>query len=490
MRASSKSIFEDRIGRLLPSCYARRHKNAMDRANRLGEGSIPSLLLKFSAPAVVGMVAQALYNVVDRIFVGQGVGPEGIAGTTVAFPFMLVMLAFGMLIGFGATALVSIRLGEQKREEAERVLGNAAVLLVGVSLLLTATGTALLDPLLRLFGASDQILPYAHDYLQIVVLGSVFQAVGFGLNAIIRGEGNPRIAMFTMLIGALLNMILDPIFIFGFGWGMRGAALATVASQAVSCLWVVSYFLSGRSLLRFRRANLRLQWPTCTSIVAIGSPPFAMQIAAATLNAILNHQLHSYGGDLAISVMGVVYAVMLFIAMPIFGLNQGAQPIIGYNYGAENFGRVKKTLQTAILAATTITAAGFFVTMVFPSQVIWLFNREDQALMRLGTHAIRICLMMLPIVGFQIVSASYFQAVGKPKHALLLSLSRQVLLLIPAVFVLPCFFGLDGVWAAFPTADLGSSILTGIWLLWELRHLHRRHMETVADETPMVLPVE
>jgi putative MATE family efflux protein len=364
------------------------------------------------------------------------------------------------------------------------------VLLVGVSLLLTAAGTALLDPLLNVFGASEQILPYARDYLQIVVLGAVFQVTGFGLNAIIRGEGNPRVAMFTMLIGALLNIVLDPIFIFGFGWGMRGAALATVVSQAVSALWVVSYFLRGGSLLKLRTANLHLQWPTCASIIAIGSPPFAMQIAAATLNAILNHQLHRYGGDLAISVMGVVYAVVLFIAMPIFGINQGAQPIIGYNYGAENFGRVKKTLQTAILAATAITAAGFFVTMVFPSQVIWLFNREDQALMGLGTHAIRICLMMLPIVGFQIVSASYFQAVGKPKHALLLSLSRQVLLLIPAVFVLPCFFGLDGVWAAFPAADLGSSILTGVWLLLELRHLHRRHMETVAEETPMALPVE
>jgi putative MATE family efflux protein len=462
----------------------------MDRANRLGEGSIPSLLLAFSAPAVVGMVAQALYNVVDRIFVGQGVGPKGIAGTTVAFPFMLLMLAFGMLIGFGATALVSIRLGEQKREEAERVLGNATVLLLGVSLLLTAIGTALLDPLLRLFGASGQILPYAHDYLQILVLGSVFQAVGFGLNAAIRGEGNPRVAMFTMLIGAFLNTVLDPIFIFGFGWGIRGAALATVTSQAVSALWVASYFLSGRSLLKLGTANLHLHWPTCASIVAIGSPPFAMQIAAATLNAILNNQLYRYGGDLAISVMGVVYAVVLFVAMPIFGINQGAQPIIGYNYGAENFNRVKKTLQMAILAATTITAAGFFVTRVFPSQVIWLFNRDDPALMRLGTHAIRISLMMLPIVGFQIVSASYFQAVGKPKHAMFLSLSRQVLLLIPAAFLLPCFFGLDGVWAAFPTADLGSSILTGIWLLVELRHLRKRHMETAAEETPMTLPAE
>jgi len=455
----------------------------------MGEGSIPRLLLTFSAPAVVGMLAQALYNIVDRIFVGRAVGAMGIAGITVSFPFMLILLAFGMLIGFGATALVSIRLGEQKKDEAEKVLGNAAVLLVGVSVLLTAIGLALLSPLLKLFGASEQILPYARDYLQIVVLGSVFQSVGFGLNAVIRGEGNPRIAMVTMLIGALLNMVLDPIFLFGFGWGMRGAAAATIIAQAVSAVWVVSYFLGGRSLLKLQVRNLRLRWPICASILAIGSPPFAMQIAASILNAILNNQLRVYGGDLAISVMGIIYAVVLFIAMPIFGINQGAQPIIGYNCGALMFDRVKRTLQTAILAASGITCAGFLVVTLFPAQVIWLFNREDAALVQLGTHAIRICLAMLPIVGFQIVSASYFQAVGKPKQAMFLSLSRQVLLLIPAVLILPHFFGLDGVWAAMPTADLGSSILTGIWLAFELRHLHKRHAEsTAAEPEPAVLP--
>lgn len=462
----------------------------MDRAERLGQGSIPSLLLKFSAPAVVGMLAQALYNVVDRIFVGRGVGSDGIAGATVAFPFMLLLLAFGMLIGFGATALVSIRLGQRKTAEAEQVLGNAAVLLVCVSLAMTAVGLTLLDPFLRVFGASEQILPYAHRYAQIIVCGSFFQMVGFGLNAVIRGEGNPRIAMVTMLIGALLNTVLDPIFIFHFGWGMRGAALATIVSQAVSCLWVLSYFLGGWSLLKLRPANLRLRRSICVSIVAIGSPPFAMQIAASVLNAILNNQLHAYGGDLAISVMGIVYAVALFIVMPIFGINQGAQPIIGYNYGAESFDRVKKTLQTAILVASTISSAGFALTFLFPTQVVGLFNHDDPALMRLGTHAIRICLMMLPIVGFQIVGASYFQAVGKPKHAVFLGLSRQVLLLIPAVLVLPCFFGLNGVWAALPTADLGSSLLTGTWLLLEVRHLHRRHVETVAAETALAVPLE
>jgi putative MATE family efflux protein len=285
-----------------------------------------------------------------------------------------------------------------------------------------------------------------------------------------------------MLIGALLNTVLDPIFLFYFGWGMRGAALATVVSQAVSAVWVLSYFLSGGSLLRLHTRNLKLRWSTCVSIVAIGSPMFAMQMAASVMNAILNNQLRTYGGDLAISVIGIIHAVALFVAMPIFGLNQGAQPIIGYNYGARKYDRVERTLQTAILFATSICVAGFLIVMIFPSQVIGLFNRDDDSLMQLGTHAIRICLVMFPIIGFQIVSSSYFQAVGKPKHALLLGLSRQVLLLIPAILILPRFFGLDGVWAAIPTADFCSSVLTGIWLVFELRHLRDRHVQTMQDE--------
>jgi putative MATE family efflux protein len=446
----------------------------MDRSKQLGEGSIPRLLLTFSAPAIVGMLSQALYNIVNRIFIGQAIGPLGIAGATVSFPFMLILMAFGMLVGFGATALVSIRLGEQQPDKAEQVLGNAAVLLAGVTAVLSLVGLIFIDPLLVLFGASEQVLPYARDYLQVIVLGAVFQSLGFGLNAVIRGEGNPRIAMVTMLIGALLNAVLDPIFLFGFGWGMRGAAAGTVLAQAVSATWVLSYFLRGRSLLRLRRVNLRLRWPVCRSIIAIGSPPFAMQLAASVLNAILNNQLGRYGGDLAISAMGIVWAIVMFIAMPIIGINQGVQPIIGFNYGARKYDRVLRALLTAILAATVVSTSGFLVVMIFPEHVIALFSRHDPALQQLGTHAIRSCLLMLPIVGFQIVSANYFQAVGKPKKAMLLTLSRQVLLLIPAVLILPHFFGLNGLWGAFPTADLGSSLWTGAWLLVELRDLRRR----------------
>jgi putative MATE family efflux protein len=454
----------------------------MDRARRLGQGSIPRLLLTFASPAIVGLIAQALYYVVDRIFIGKALGNDALAGMTVCFPFMLILMAFGMLVGFGGTALVSIRLGQQKKLEAERVLGNALVLLVVSALLATVLGLTLLDPLLILFGASAAILPYARDYLGIIVLGALFQIVGFGLNNIIRGEGNPKIAMSTMLLGVSLNALLAPLLIFGCRWGMKGAAVATVVAQAVSAAWVLAYFLGGRSLLRLRAQNLRLQWPICRTMLAIGAAPFAMQMAASVLNSILNHQLYLHGGDLAISVMGIIYPVMMMFFMPIFGINQGSQPIIGYNYGAERFDRVKQTLQTAVLAATGIAVLGFAVAMLAPAQVIWLFSHDQKSLAALtgmGNHAMRICTLMFPLVGFQIVSAGYFQAVGKAPQALLLMLSRQVLLLIPLVCVLPRYFGLEGVWAALPTADLGASVLTAVCLFRELRHLDRRHVATV-----------
>ena len=447
----------------------------------MGEASIPRLLLTFSFPAIIGMLAQGLYNVVDRIIVGHAVGNNGIAGTTVAFPYMLVLLAFGMLIGFGATALVSIRLGQGRRDEAEQVLGNAALLLLWVSILLTVAGRVFLDRLLKLFGASETVLPYARDYLQIIALGTVFQVFGFGLNAVIRGEGNPRIAMFTLLIGVFLNAMLASLFVFGLGWGMRGAALATVLSQGVSAGWVLTYFLGGKSLLKLHARNLRLRWPICAAILAIGSPMFALQIAASVVNALLNNQLRTYGGDLAISIMGIIYAGLMLITMPVYGINQGAQPIIGYNYGAKKFDRVKKALITAILAATAITLFGFALMMFFPAKIIGLFARHDPVLVDMGIRAIRISTAMLPLVGFQVTSASYFQAVGKPRHAMFLGLSRQVLLLIPAILSLPRFFGLDGVWAAMPAADLCVSVLTGIWLSAELRHLHRHHAEALAS---------
>jgi putative MATE family efflux protein len=301
------------------------------------------------------------------------------------------------------------------------------------------------------------------------------------MNNFIRAEGNPRIAMFTMLIGAVLNTVLDPLFIYVFGWGIKGAAIATILSQAVSAVWVLRYFLSGMSLLKIHTSNLRLKLDITGRILAIGSAPFSMQLAASVLTAILNKSLGVFGGDIAISGMGVINSVTMLILMPIFGINQGAQPIIGYNYGAKKFDRVKKALTLAIIAATVVVLIGFAATRVFPRQIVSLFNKEP-GLIEFGVRGLKTYLAFLPVIGFQIVSANYFQAVGKPKQAMFLSLSRQVLLLIPAILILPLFFGLDGVLLAGPFSDFGSSILTGIWLFIELKHLDKKHMESYENQ--------
>jgi putative MATE family efflux protein len=447
----------------------------MDNHTQLAEHGIPRLLVRFSIPAITGMLVNALYNVVDRIFIGQGVGSLALAGATIGFPLMLVGMGFVMLIGLGATAVISISLGERRREYAERVFANALVLLLGVSILLTITGLAFLEPMLRLFGASDAIMVHARAYMEIILLGTPFMAVGFGLNHMIRGEGNPRMAMVTMLIGAVLNTILDPVFIFGFGMGVRGAAIATIISQFVTAVWVLAYFLGGKSHLRFRLANLRLSSEAMKRILTVGSAPFAMQLASSVLNGILNNRLQRYGGDTAISAMGIVYGIMTLLLMPLFGLNQGAQPIIGFNYGARNYDRVKKTVLLAAGSATVYVLAGFALVQLFPRTLVMLFNTTDEALMSLGTHALRVFFLLLPLIGFQIISANYFQAVGKPRHAMFLSLSRQVLVLIPLLLILPPIFGLDGIWAAAPVSDFVSSVLTGLFLFREMRKLGRDH---------------
>ena len=452
----------------------------MDHSKQLGEGKISSLLLKFSIPAVTGMLVNALYNVVDTIFVGNGVGPLGIAGLTIGFPIMLVIMGFAMLVGIGATSLISIRLGQQKKEEAELIVGNAMILLILLSIAISLAGLIFINPILQLFGASEAVLPYAKDYLSIILWGAVFQSIGFGMNNFIRAEGSPHTAMYTMLIGAILNTILDPLFIFGFGWGVKGAAIATILSQAVSMIWVLYYFFGKKSLLKIHLKNLKLKAQVVSGIFAIGAAPFAMQIAASVLTTILNKSLGIYGGDLAISGMGIVNRITMLVLMPVFGINQGAQPIIGYNYGAGKFDRVKKALILAISAATVVTVAGFAATRLFPGELIKLFN-QDPVLIAFGIKALYIYLFFLPVIGFQVVGANYFQAVGKPKQAAFLSLSRQVVLLIPALLILPKFFGLDGVLMAGPFSDIVSSVITGIWLFVELKHLDRKHSESYTS---------
>ncbi len=444
---------------------------------------------------MVGMMTQGAYYFVDRVFVGQALDPDALAGITIAFPYMLVLLAASMLVGFGAAAQVSIKLGEKKIDEAERVLGNAALLLLFFSVLLTVVGQALLGPVLNAFGLPPGVLHYTHDYLQIVIFATGFQLVGYGLNAVIRAEGNARTAMWTLLIGVLLNFMLAWLFLFRFHWGMRGAAAATAIAQGVSAVWVLAYFLRGKSLLRLHLSyilDLRLHGPTCRRILLIGSPMFAMQLFGALMFGFVNHQAEEYGGVTAIAVWGGIYALFMMANMPVYGINQGTQPIVGFNYGAKRFDRVKQALLTGILFASTLTVVGFVVAMLIPGPVMGLFINAETAnrseLIGLGAHAMRVCFLLSPLVGFQVVSASYFQATGKPREAMLLMLSRQVFLLIPLVWILPMFFKLNGVWMALPISDGVSSLITGACLLFELRHLDDRHQETTAAAARRSVP--
>jgi putative MATE family efflux protein len=443
----------------------------MDYSKQLGEGSIGRLLLKFSVPAIVGMTVNALYNIVDRIFVGRGIGSLAIAGTTIGFPVMLIIMAFSMLVGMGATSLISIRLGEKKKEDAELIAGNAMLLLIILSLLLSILGLLFLTPLLKLFGASNAVLPYASDYLRIILLGTVLSGISFGMNNFIRAEGNPRIAMFTMIIGAISNVILDYYFIFILSLGIKGAALATVISQGISAAWVLYYFFGGKSFLKIRWKNLKLQLLVMRQIFTVGFPPFAMQLVNSVQQLILLKSLGIYGGDLAIAAMGIIFSISTILVMPVIGISQGAQPIIGYNYGARQYKRVKEALKSAIAAATLIVLVGFVFTRLFPEPIVALFAKNDMQLIAMGSHALLTFFLFLPIIGLQIVGSTYFQSVGKPKQATILTLSRQILLFIPALLILPQFWGLEGVWRTAPLADLGSFVLTGLWLLYELKQL-------------------
>ncbi|MHB1454027.1 MAG: MATE family efflux transporter [Saccharofermentanales bacterium] len=458
----------------------------MDRDKLLGESKMLSLIWKFSMPSIVGMLVNALYNTVDRIYIGHKIGSLGIAGITVAFPIMLIIMAFGMLIGFGSTSLLSIRLGQKRREEGRTILGNAMVLLVVFGVIVSILGLLFLRPLLVAFGSSPEILPYAESYLQVILFGVVFQMVGFGMNNHIRALGSPKIAMLTMFVGGAMNVVLDPIFIFVFNWGMRGAAFATVISQFASFIWVLSFIMGKKNDLRPALANFMLKSRTTLKIMSMGTPPFLMQIAASALMIVLNHSLKKYGGDISISAMGIALSVSNLIMMPVFGLNQGVQPIIGYNYGARNYDRVRSAVKIAMVIATAFVTFGFIMTTFFSRTLVLLFNSNNQELIVLGSRVISLYMMMLPIIGFQVITSGFFQAVGKPKQATAITLSRQVLVLIPAILILPRFFGFEGIIYAAPLSDVVAGIICGTWIIYEMRILGKEDVHL----TPALAAIE
>ncbi|MDD3169192.1 MAG: MATE family efflux transporter, partial [Eubacteriales bacterium] len=441
---------------------------------RMGEYPVGKLLMEFSIPAIIAMIANALYNVVDSIFVGRGVGSLALTAVTIAFPIMIMLMAFGMLIGIGATALISIKLGQQRREEAEQILGTAFAMTIVMGIGISIIILPFLDPILRFLGATPDVFGYAKQFASVILIGTVFQFISFGLNNIIRAEGNPVISMATMLFSAVSNTILNPLFIFVFHWGVVGSALATVITQIIVSGYIIYHFTIGHSNLKLYKKNIRIRFDLLGKITTIGLSPFLLQIAASITLFIFNNNLLTYGGEMAVAAMGVINRVTMMLLMPIFGINQGAQPIIGYNYGAKKYDRVKKTLTLASIAATLICVFGFGISELFSHQIIGLFNK-DKELIEIGTRGIRIFMIMIPIVGIQIVITNYFQAVGKASKAILLSLTRQVIFLIPLVLILPRFFPLDGIWMAGPVADFSSSLLAVLLLTKEFRYLQTKH---------------
>ncbi|AYF53576.1 MATE family efflux transporter [Clostridium botulinum C] len=448
----------------------------MDKSKELGREKIYKLLLKFFIPAIIGTLVNALYNIVDRIYIGQGVGSLALAGLSVAFPIMVITSGFGMLIGMGGGVITSISLGKKDKEKAEKILGNTFSLLCIISLLVSILALIIKNPILKSFGASENTITYANSYLSIILFGTIFQNVGYGMNNIIRSEGNAKIAMFTMIIGAIFNIILDPIFIFIFHMGVKGAAIATVLSQIANTFWVLRHFTGKNSFLKLKRKNLKLDLEIFKSIIAIGMAPFSIQVAASLVNIVFNKELMIYGGDLAVGAMGIINSITMLIIMSIISVTQASQPIVGYNYGSMQFDRVKETIKVAAIGATIIALIGFIGVEFFPKYLIGIFNRKDEELLRIGVSGIRINLFALPIIGFQIVGSNYFQAVGKAKVAIILSLLRQVIVLIPLLIILPKIFNLNinGVWLACPISDIMSFIITTICVIKGMRDLDKQ----------------
>ncbi len=541
----------------------------------LGTEPIGKLLLRYSLPAIIGMMVNGLYNVVDRVFIGNmpGVGPLAITGLGVTMPVMTIILAFGMLIGIGAATNISIKLGQGKKDEAEKLIGNSITLSVIVGLIIMAIGLLFGDQILKVFGASedslqyakaeaeklignsitlsvivgliimaigllfgDQILKvfgasedslqYAKAYINIILIGTVFNLIGFVFNSTIRGDGNPKLSAKIMIVGCVLNIILDAVFIFVVNMGIRGAALATIISQFITAIWGLSYYIKGKSNLKLNKSNLKLDKSLVYTIIVIGAAPFAMQIAAsgvqvisnnalrtyggdlaigamATINSIImmvvvigaapfamqiaasgvqvisNNALRTYGGDLAIGAMATINSIIMMVGLPIVGISQGAQPIIGFNYGCKKYDRVEQTLKLATIASTIGLTIGWVVVQLYPEPIVSMFNRDSE-LLNISVDGIRKYLFMMPLIGMSMIGSNYIQSIGNAKQSMFLGLLRQVILLVPMMLILPKFLGLDGVWFSQPVADVISFIITFIVVNKEVKSHKDKDIEDAA----------
>lgn len=434
----------------------------------LGTENVWKLLLQYAIPSVIAMTASSLYNITDSIFIGQGVGALAISGLAITFPLMNLGAAFGSLVGVGASTLMSLRLGQKDYESANRILGNVFVLNLILGVAYSIIVLAFLDPILYFFGASQATIPYAHDYMKIISIGNIVTHMYLGLNALLRATGKPQKAMLTTILSVVINAILTPFFIYVLHLGIKGAALATMLSQTFMLIWQINIFCNKKNIIHLKRHSFRLKRKIVIDSLAIGLSPFSMNVTACVIIIIINQSLTRHGGDLAVGAYGIINRIVFLFVMVVLGLNQGMQPIVGYNYGAKQTKRVYDALKHTILLGTGVMLIGFIVGEIFPNAIASIFTR-DQKLIKIATKGLMIVCICFPIVGFQIVTSSFFQSIGKPAKSIYLSLTRQVLFLLPCLLIFPPIWGVNGVWMSMPAADFLASINAGYLLFLEYK---------------------
>lgn len=439
--------------------------------DELKEEKIWRLIIKYSVPAILAMMVTSLYNTVDRAFIGsmKDVGALAISGLGVTMPILTILGAFCVGLAVGGSTNIAIKLGEGNKEEAEKALGNTIAIELLVGIVMMSISIFFLEDILYIFGASNDTIKYSMDYMSVIMYGTWFNLPGFAMNSAIRADGNPKFASKMMIIACLFNLILDPIFIFGFGMGIKGAALGTVICQLVICLWSGYYFTFGKSNLKLKLKNIKIESKIIKGILVIAITPFCMELASGFIHLITNKVLKVYGGDLAIGAMTAITSINLLFLMPVYGISQGMQTIIAYNYGAKQFERAKKALLIGIVAATIVLSFGIFAILLFPKLFIGIFTK-DAILTDLALNGIYIYSLTLPAIGICILGTVYFQSIGSAKKSIVLSLLRQVIVFIPLILIVPKYFGLNGVWAAQPLADVVSMIIIGLFLIKEFKY--------------------
>ncbi|MBW4727056.1 MATE family efflux transporter [Prevotella nigrescens] len=438
----------------------------------LGTKPVGKLLAQYALPAIIAMTAASLYNIIDRVFIGQVVGPMAISGLAITFPFMNLAAAFGAAVGVGASTTISVKLGQKDYESAENILGNTITLNLIVGLAFGGICLLFLDPILRFFGASDATLPYARDFMRVILAGNVFSHMYFGMNAVLRAASKPQMAMFATIFTVGMNILLDVVFILWWHWGIKGAAFATIISQVLALCWQMKLFTNKSELLHLKRGIYKLKSNLVRNIISIGISPFLMNACACVIVIFINNQLVRFGGDMAVGAYGIANSIAMIFVMFVIGLNQGMQPIAGYNYGAQQYDRMMRVVKLSIITAVCIMLTGWSLAMFAPYHCARMFT-TDPELIKGSIKAIHIIMMMFPLIGSQMVITNFFQCIGKVKISIFLSLSRQLLFLLPLLAILPNFYGINGVWASMPTSDFIAVVVAVTIMLVFLRRFKK-----------------